>query len=280
MRSTLAEVDDALRSAKHNDWVKIGHEQLNICPGSMPPYVKSGDILSEELMMLVATSFADMNMFNYPHIDETELGEVCRVVFQDKSLNSFEKLAKFWANYLDENIDYSLPCFDMSSQLPTGRNPTISGSDWSGIGTGHDGEMFDFHCCATLTPPVGFSEKSMFPPREWTLEWLTQHCMDRFDVTPDPYKLVREYHFNDLVGQGATKILFTNGLNDLWSAGSHLEALSPDLPVVNMKMGAHHSELRATNEYNTDTEDVMRGHDEITKILTDWMNEIKGYEFF
>ena len=115
----------------------------------------------------------------------------------------------------------------------------------------------------------------MFPYREWTLEWLTEHCLDRFDVTPDPYKLVKEYHFDDLVGQGATKILFTNGLNDLWSAGSYLEALSKDLPVVNMNLGAHHSELRYTNEYNKDTEDVRRGHEEITRILSEWLDEIK-----
>lgn len=274
VRSTLAEVDNALRSSNHQDYFSIGHEQLNICPGSIPPYIQSGGILSEELIMLVATTFADMNMFNYPPSNETTLARSCTEVFQDESLSSFDKLAKFWAHYLEENIDPTLPCFNMSSQLPTGRRPTISASDWSGVGTGHDGEMFDFHCCATLTPAVGFSDRSMFPYREWTLEWLTNHCQDRFDVTPDPYKLVREYHFDDLLGQGATKILFTNGLNDLWSAGSHLKALSKDLPVVNMKLGAHHSELRYTNEYNKDTEDVRRGHEEITEILSGWMKEI------
>ena len=280
VRSTLAEVDEALRRSTHSGLLDLAHQHLNICPGSVPKYCQSsGDIFSQELMMVISNAFADMNMFNYPPTEETYLARACHL-FQNKTLNSFEKLVQFWPEYLDENIDPNLPCFDMSSQLPSGRNPTISGSDWSGTGSGHDGEMFDFHCCATLTPAVGFSRESMFPYREWTLEWLTQHCVDRFDVVPDPFKLVREFKFDDLVGQGATKILFTNGFNDLWSHGSILEPLSDDLPVVNMKHGAHHSELTYTNEMGKDTGDVMRGHDTITKILTDWLNEIKGEEIF
>jgi hypothetical protein len=30
----------------------------------------------------------------------------------------------------------------------------------------------------------------MFPPRSWTLEWMTSHCHDRFGVTPNPTFLV------------------------------------------------------------------------------------------
>lgn len=111
----------------------------------------------------------------------------------------------------------------------------------------------------------------MFPYRKWTLEWLTDHCLDRFDVMPDPLKLVQDYKFNDLVAQGASKILFTNGMNDLWSMGSYLESLSDSILVVNMKNGAHHSELSHMNE----TEDVVQGQAEITEILEGWLDEIK-----
>ncbi|CAB9503777.1 Lysosomal Pro-X carboxypeptidase [Seminavis robusta] len=273
VQSTLFEVDAALRET--SEFLDLAHDKLNICPGSVPSYITSSAMLSEELMLIIGPAFADMNMFNYPPDETTDLAMACSGLFQDDSLDSFEKLAKFWTLYLDENIDPSLPCFDMSSQLPLGPNATISASDWSGVGTGHDGEMFDFHCCATLTPAVGFSKDSMFPYRKWTLDWLTQHCMDRFDVVPDPLKLVREYKFDDLVGQGATRILFTNGMNDLWSAGSHLESLSESLPVINMPNGAHHSELRYTNDDNKDTEDVRQAHEEITSLLTRWLKEIK-----
>lgn len=280
VRSTLAEVDETLRATTFNDdkFLDVAHNQLNICPGTIPNYIQSSDTLSEELMMVISNNFADMNMFNYPPTEPTDLSRACTEIFQDTSLNSFEKLAKFWQRA--EDVDLSLSCFDMTSQLQTGRNPSISGSDWSGVGTGHDGEIFDFHCCATLTPPVGFSKESMFPYRPWTLEWLTQHCMDRFDVIPDPYKLNKEFKFNDLVGQGATKILFTNGLNDLWSAAGFLEPLSEDLPVVIMKNGAHHSDLTYSDDMGRDTPDVTEAHAKITNIITGWLNEIKGKEFY
>lgn len=115
----------------------------------------------------------------------------------------------------------------------------------------------------------------MFPYRKWTVEWLTQHCLDRFDVVPDPYKLVHEFKFNDLVGQGASRILFTNGLNDIWSEGSYLESLSPSLPVINMPNAAHHSELYHMNSDGVDTKDVMQAHDDIEDVLGGWLHDIK-----
>jgi len=278
VRSALDEVDEALRGSHKDGHLDIAHEKLNICAGSVPKYIKSGETLSEELMMVVSNSFADMNMFNYPPTKKTQLARACTEVFQNKSLNSYEKLAKFWMEFVDD-VDTSLPCFDMTSQLPAGHKPTISGSDWSGVGTGLDGEAFDFHCCATLTPPVGFSKESMFPYRPWTLEWLTDHCVERFDVVPDPYKLNREFKFDDLVGQGATRILFTNGMNDLWHVGCHLESLSEDLPVINMINGAHHSDLHYSDDMGLDTPDVTEAHAKITNVLTGWLNEIKGTEF-
>ena len=272
VRSTLAEVDQTLRGA--SNYLDLAHDKLNICPGSIPSYIKNNAMLSEELMLIIGPAFADMNMFNYPPDRKTDLHEACRL-FQDTSLDSWEKLSKFWRRYLDD-IDWKLPCFDMKSQLPAGPRATLSASDWSGVGSGHDGEMFDFHCCSTLTPAVGFSNKSMFPHREWTLEWLTQHCLERFDVIPDPYKLVREFKFTDLVGQGATRILFTNGLNDLWSAGAYLESLSDSLLVINMPNSAHHSEFKYTNHQNRDTADVRQAHENITSILSGWLMEVKG----
>lgn len=208
----------------------------------------------------------------YPPDEDADLTQRCIKIFQNENMNSFEKLSEFWF-HLEDNINPTLPCFDMSSQLPDGHRATISGSDWSGVGPGYDGMMFDFHCCSTLTPAVGFSDKSMFPYREWTLEWLTDHCVDRFDVVPDPYKLVDEFKFDDLVAQGATQILFTNGMNDIWSMGSYLESLSDDLPVINIPNGAHHSELGNLGHYVT--KDLAKAQDEITDILEGWLKEIK-----
>ena len=221
VRQTLQDVDEAIRATSNdvdsdNYFKDFAYQHLNMCPGTIPNYITSKDLLSEEAMMIVEYTFADWNMDYYPPNEDTGLFWICQHVFQHEKKTSFEKMAEFWY-HLEDNIDVDMPCFDMSSQLPDGPKATISGSDWSGVGPGYDGYMFDFHCCSTLTPLLGFSSHSMFPKRKWTLEWLTDHCVSRFNVVPEPRKLVDEFKFDDLVGQGATKILFTDGMNDMWS---------------------------------------------------------------
>jgi hypothetical protein len=273
VRKTLAEVDEAIRAS--DDYVKTAHQDLNICPGTLPNYIQTNDMLSKEVMMIVEFTFANYNMFFYPPGPDTNLARLCTEVFQDDSMNSFGKMSKFW-NKLEKYISPTLECFDMTSQLPGGPRAHISGSDWSGTGIGYDGMMFDFHCCSTLTPAIGFSEDSMFPYRKWTLEELTEHCVDRFNVTPKPKELLREFKFDDLKGHGATKILFTNGMNDLWHAGSYLEPLSDELPVINIPNGAHHSDMKYSPKDGMDTEDMDEAHNKITAILDGWLDEIRA----
>ena len=83
-------------------------------------------------------------------------------------MDSLEKMNGLW-HHLD-NIDKTVECFDVTNQMFDGPHASVSGADWSDIGHGHDGDMFDFHCGVTLTPQVGFLHKRMFPHRKWTLE--------------------------------------------------------------------------------------------------------------
>ena len=272
VRKTLAEVDEAIRASP--DHVQFAHDKLNICPGTLPNYIKTNDMLSKEVMMIVEYTFANYNMFFYPPTKDTDLAKLCKA-FQNDTLDSFGKMGAVW-KCLEKLISPTLECFDMTSQLPDGPHAHISGADWSGTGVGYDGMMFDFHCCSTLTPPVGFSKESMFPYRKWTLEELTEHCLERFNVTPKPRELVKEFKFNDLVGQGATKILFTNGMNDIWHVGSYLESLSDELPVINILNGAHHSDMKYSPQDGLDTEDMDEAHEKITAILDGWLDEIRA----
>ena len=277
VRKTLHDVDTAIREKTSDDkysdnyFKDFAYDHLNLCFGTIPSYIVNKDLLSKEAMMIVEYTFADWNMFFYPPDDDSDLSNICRVVFQNDELSSLEKMVAFW-RHVEVNTEPDMPCFDMSSQLPDGRHATISGSDWSGVGTGYDGFMFDYHCCSTLTPAISFSHESMFPYREWTLEWLTEHCLDRFDVVPDPALLLDEFKFDDLVGQGATRILFTNGMNDLWSKGSYLESLSDSILAINMPNGAHHSELGHYGDGVTD--DVKEAQKDIHKVLDGWLDEI------
>lgn len=143
VRQTLVEVDAAIRAS--DDFVQLAHDKLNICPGTLPKYINSNDLLSKEAMMIVEYTFADMNMGFYPPDEDSGLAQMCINIFQNETMDSFEKLQEFWF-HLEDNIDPTLPCFDMSSQLPDGARATISGSDWSGVGPGFDG-MSDVLIC-------------------------------------------------------------------------------------------------------------------------------------
>ena len=186
-----------------------------------------------------------------------------------------EKLNKFLVERLGAQ-GTSSDCFDMSRQLPTGPNATISGGDWSGDGVGADAESWDFQTCTLLVEKIGFSEESMFPKRGWTLEWMEKHCLARFGVKPRPTELVGKWKFNDFVSANASRILFTNGMNDGWSVGAVKQNLTDDLLVLNFENGAHHSDLNAFGPRDEDTEDIKEGYIIVQNILSKWLDKIKN----
>ena len=223
-------------------------------------------------------------------------------IFLDESLDSESKVAAFYRQFMDSD-DYqedleeleiekhqgktkrrvkrakkkkSLPqCFDMRVPLPPGANSTVSCSDWSGCGPGLDSFMWEFQECSLLTVQTGFSEKSMFPPRLFTLDWLDKHCQSKFGVSPRPHALVEEWKFDDLVGQNASRILLTNGLNDMWSYGSHLQNVSDTIIPLNFPNGAHHSDINHVGPNREDTDDLREGYVQITNILNQWLEDLR-----
>jgi len=245
----------------------------------------------EELMMVVGYTFANDNMANYPPSYDTRLYQAC-VTFTSNQLTSADKVKTFFVNRLHRGNEESsrtttatttMPvaatneptCWNMTSQLPSGSKATISSGDWSGVGTGKNGESWDFQTCTLLVEAIAFGDNSMFVSRDWTLDWLQQHCMDRFGVVPRPYELVERWKFNSLVETNVTRILFTNGLNDGWSVSGVQRNLSDSLIALNFPNGAHHSDLSHVGPSPIDTEDIKAGHKSIAQILEKWLNELR-----
>lgn len=158
-------------------------KSMNMCVDSVPDYITKLKTLSDDVIMAVGFSFADFDMNAYPPGPDLGLYKACQV-FQDEG-STMEKMANFFQLLKDgtEEEEEESPgllgeesndCFDLSVFLPDGENSRIATSDWSGSGSGNDGMMWDFQLCTTLIDPIGFSAKSMFPPREWTYEDLTK----------------------------------------------------------------------------------------------------------
>lgn len=245
---------------------------LGFCPRSVPEYIKTGGDFRDEVMMMVGYTFANDNMGNYPPDNRTRLHRACEI-FTHTTLDPIKKAKEFFQFHLPLTNN---SCVDMRSQLPSGNNATISGGDWSGDGTGNDGDSWDFQTCSWLIEAIGFSKASMFPVREWSLEWLNQHCASRFPgVKPRPYALVKEWRFDDLASQNATRILFTNGLNDGWSVGGITSNLSESLIAINFENGAHHSDLSGKGPSEDDTDDIRAGYASIQQIFANWLKEVQ-----
>jgi hypothetical protein len=277
-----------------NDQLQLSSEALGICPKTLPNYITNTSVLVDEVLMMIGYTFANDNMAFYPpNSNNTRLRHACQL-FVDNTSNknatskaSVDTLQKFFVSHLASlSISSTLThaqeeqqptCFDMQKQLPTGPRATISSGDWSGVGSGTSGESWDFQTCTLLVEAIGFDGSMFYPPRKWSLDWLRRHCQDRFGVKPEPYRLAQAWGFDDLQRRGnASRILFTNGLNDGWSVGSILTNLSDSLIALNFPNGAHHSDLSGKGPSDDDTEDIRQGFDTIKSILQRWLGELKS----
>jgi len=80
--------------------------------------------------------------------------------------------------------------------------------------------------------------------RRWSLDWLTAHCQSRFGVTPTPRALADLWGFDAArLPEVTSRIIFTNGLVDGWSAGSITTNISDTILAYVAPNGAHHSDL-------------------------------------
>lgn len=274
VRSTLLDVQAAFRRPNNS----AQGTDIGACPGSIPDYCDGNAIETflDEAFMMVGYTFANDNMAFYPPTNQTRLHKACSI-FTDESSSAMEKLKDFLVQSLADGANNT--CFDMSKQLPLGPNSTISGGDWSGVGTGHSGESWDFQTCTLCVEAIGFDvNASMFPDRRWSLDWLAEHCQTRFGVTPQPLSLNQRWHIDDISRTGATRILFTNGLNDGWSVSGIQHNVSASVLALNFPNGAHHSDLSGKGPTDDDTDDIKQGFVQIRSILATWLEEMPGYE--
>ena len=157
-------------------------KRMHICLDDIPDYIDSKEIFAQEVTLIVGENFADFNMGFYPPDASSNMAKAC-VIFQDDSLDLYEKMDEIFQLIAESNYFETKKCgFDMRTQLPDGDNARISTSDWTGSGPGLNGMAWEFQMCTELIVRTSFSEKSMFYPREWTLERQTDYCQSRFGV--------------------------------------------------------------------------------------------------
>eukprot|EP00472_Partenskyella_glossopodia_P001309 CAMPEP_0197526400 /NCGR_PEP_ID=MMETSP1318-20131121/17701_1 /TAXON_ID=552666 /ORGANISM="Partenskyella glossopodia, Strain RCC365" /LENGTH=417 /DNA_ID=CAMNT_0043080549 /DNA_START=207 /DNA_END=1460 /DNA_ORIENTATION=- len=261
---------------------------LGICE-PLPKYMEQGDVqlLRDEISMVVSYTFANLNMGNYPPPD-TDLKRACSMLVKMHKDDAFAALRAFLqGQYLAKStktlkkLEGPAACYDLSSQLPAGPNATISSGDWSGVGTGMNGQSWDFETCNFLVEQIGTNfVTDMFPKRAWTMDWLRNHCSSRFGSNgiPRPHELADLWGFSteSLADAGASRIIFTNGLRDGWSAGGIQKNLSDTLVAINIEDGAHHSDLSHNPPSSADTAAVQKARAQAVEILSGWLKDLRN----
>lgn len=266
VRQTLLAAQDDMIHRDSRDLLELASE-YGICRDSIPEYVSTGEILSQEVMVIIAEHFAEGNMMAYPPSNDLPFVQTCKLFQSSKT--PVEKVSAYLA-MSDEDAN----CFDFMTEVPPGPYAKVSGSDWSGVGSGPEGYFWEYLSCI-WAPGCAMSPQSMFPPRIFNMTYVTEHCEQRFGVTPSAHGMNEEFHFDDR--STVTHLLLTNGIVDGWASSSILEEF-PDAPgvrVVNMINGAHHTDLSHTGPTEKDTPDVKHAYVEITDIIGEWLNEIR-----
>ena len=159
-------------------------------------------------------------------------------------------------------------CFDLKTQVPKdGKTVTDTPDDIN-----HNGIVWDFQVCTDLVFLMGYSEESMFLPRNETYEAHAKECRKRFGVTPRPWELVDKYDFGDFAR--FSNLLFTNGMQDVWSGGGVTWNVSDTVVSLLFPNGAHHSDLSTNGPSENDTPDIVYGYAQIKHFLGKWIDAI------
>lgn len=140
---------------------------LGLCE-PLPEYITDLATLQQEVNMVVMYSFAGLNMENYPPTNASGMAVACRDFVSSPTLATVSGFLRANTAQLRRTSPRgSSPrsgaadgCFNLSSQLPAGPHATITSGDWSGVGTGQDGESWDFETCTFLVETIGTNNET------------------------------------------------------------------------------------------------------------------------
>ena len=204
------------------------------------------------LVDYIQNAFTTYAMTDYPYPNDLiapvpafPINFTCNLILQDGDL--IENLAA--AIFPVYNTGGQ--CIDLASSY-------IVCADKTGCGTGNDGYAWDFQAC-TREPYLASSNNvtDMFPPNLFDLDALTAYCQRVWNVIPDPFWF--RNHYGQTTLNGASNIIFSNGLVDPWHVGGFLtipgDGESRQLFSVINPTGAHHYDLRGSNPL--DSADVI-----------------------
>lgn len=129
-------------------------------------------------------------------------------------------------------------------------------------------DLWNYQACSEMVMPFCYDGiNDMFEPHPWNLQEVAKDCLAKWGVVPRPE--MANMMFGGRKLEGASNIVFSNGLLDPWSSGSILKSRSPTVAAIIIPEGAHHLDLRASNP--ADPESVVAARNSEKKIIQTWI---------
>ena len=111
--------------------------------------------------------------------------------------------------------------------------------------------IWDFQWCTEMAPQETYFARTgttdMFWEYDFNMTFVTEHCKQKWGVTPRTNWLVTEYGTKEQLGQ-FSNIVFSNGFYDPWSSGGvAFNSTERGILSLTIAEGAHHLDLMFSN---------------------------------
>nr|XP_033334208.1 lysosomal Pro-X carboxypeptidase [Megalopta genalis] len=193
----------------------------------------------KQLKDYLQEAYIDLAMVNYPYaanflvpLPAYPVKAACKHLTNELLTETDLLLAIYQAVNLYSNYTGGVKCLDI--------NDSTLYSNLGAIGWPYQA------CTEMVMPTCADGINDMFEREEWNFEAYTKECEEQFSVKPQADRICKQYGCTDL--SAATNIVFSNGLLDPWSSGGVLKNLSSSAIAILIPEGAHHLDLRGSNE--------------------------------
>ncbi|XP_028989253.1 dipeptidyl peptidase 2 isoform X2 [Betta splendens] len=219
-----------------------------------------------QLNGLLRNAFTLMAMLDYPYSTQfmgsmpaNPVKVACKTM-----LNGFNLLANLRMTAgIVYNATGQLKCFDQYSLYVECADPT-------GCGLGFNSMAWDYQACTEINLCYESNNVTdMFPPMPFTERDRELYCSKRWAVIPRPDWLKIQFWGDEL--STASNIIFSNGDLDPWANGGVRKSLTSSLVAINIHGGAHHLDLRGSNE--ADPASVINARRTEADLISHWVEK-------